>query len=96
MVEAIANGELDRAGLRAEKRAAKGGDSEEGKSGPFTFRFAPKGAGFRFNLTFRKHEVSRDEVIATLEGILSELRSGASLSDAAPSSEVTPETTPGG
>lgn len=87
MVEAIANGELDRAGLRAEKKAARGDGGDE-RPKPFVFRMAPRGESFRFQLAFRKAEVSREEVIATLEKILDDLRKGADLGESGSAQET--------
>jgi ParB family transcriptional regulator, chromosome partitioning protein len=51
---------------------------------PFTFTYRAPTKQFAFQLSFKKTEVEPDEVIATLEGILEELRaqrSGASVVD---------------
>ena len=74
LVEAIAAGEFDREMLRQAKKVSRGEQSDRAR--PFVYRFAPTGGDFRFNLTFKRSEVSRDELIAALEGILHRIRTG--------------------
>jgi ParB family chromosome partitioning protein len=77
MIEAIAAGEVDRAGLRAFKKGSEGpngGSDGTERPKPFVFKFHPKGSDFRFQIAFRKSEVSKEELISTLEGVLDELK----------------------
>jgi ParB family chromosome partitioning protein len=62
---------------RAEaRRLTRGGRPQRSRGRPrhFKFSYAPKGAGFSLSLQFRKAEVSRGEIIGTLEGILEDLK----------------------
>ena len=43
------------------------------KPQPFLFQFEPENEEFKFRIQFRKSHVSRDELIRTLRGILSQL-----------------------
>jgi ParB family chromosome partitioning protein len=56
--------------LSRERRSPKG----RGRPRHFKFSYAPRGAGFSFSLQFKKSEVPREEVIATLEAILEDLK----------------------
>jgi len=80
MIRAIASGELDRSGLRQEKKAIRQVSSSAPvvSRKPFVFRFAPKGSTFRFQLTFKKSDVSSGEILSTLEEIVTQLRSQGS------------------
>ncbi len=80
LVEAISTGEIDRQGLREQKKASRGeASTDDERRRPFVFKYAPKDSGFRFQLSFQKNDVSREEVISTLEEVLSNLKSeGAS------------------
>jgi ParB family chromosome partitioning protein len=59
---------------REEARRFKKDDRPQRKGKSFTFRYQPQDDEFRFRVTFRKPEVQRDELIETLERILSSLR----------------------
>jgi ParB family chromosome partitioning protein len=48
---------------------------------PFIFQFEPENETFKFRIQFKKSHVSRDELITTLRGILSQLE-GSSASEA--------------
>ena len=73
MVASIHQGGLRRDEARALKkdRAAK-----PGRPRPFVFRFQPEDRSFRLQLKFRKSEVDRSELVATLKELVRSLESG--------------------
>ncbi|HVT05522.1 MAG TPA: ParB/RepB/Spo0J family partition protein [Thermoanaerobaculia bacterium] len=74
LVERIASGELSRADVRKETRAAEE-PKKAGRPKNFVFNFKDKDLPFSFSMSFNKAEVEKREVIEALEGILSRLRS---------------------
>jgi len=56
--------------LTRERRPPRG----RGRPRHFKFSYAPKGASFSLSLHFKKAEVPREEIIATLEAILDDLK----------------------
>src|SRR5687767_5148747 len=69
LVAQIASGELDRAELR-QKTAKKGEASKAGRPKNFTFELKDKSLPFRFNMTFKKAEVEKQEIIDALRAVL--------------------------
>jgi hypothetical protein len=61
---------LTRDEARKERREEQTGPQ---RPQPFIFQFEPENETFRFRIQFKKSHVSRDELIATLRGILSQL-----------------------
>jgi ParB family chromosome partitioning protein len=59
---------------REEARQFKREDKTPRRNRNFVFRYEPENDEFRFRVTFKKSDVERDELIATLEHILSGLR----------------------
>jgi len=59
---------------RDEARQFKREDRRPRKGKQFTFRYQPQDDEFSFRVTFRKERVERDELIGTLERILTSLR----------------------
>jgi ParB family chromosome partitioning protein len=49
---------------------------KRGRPKSYVFQYRPEGKAFQLRLQFRKPDVDRHEVIATLEGIIAELRKG--------------------
>jgi len=64
---------------RAEARRLARPASEKNRGRPrnFVFKYAPRQKAFSLSLQFKKAQVPREEVIATLESILEELRADA-------------------
>ncbi|MEL7061453.1 MAG: ParB/RepB/Spo0J family partition protein [Acidobacteriota bacterium] len=75
MLEEVSQHGLSRDDLRKRTRAPKDGAAPRRK--PFVFSFRPQDKSFALSLKFRQSSVSKDELISTLEGILSELRSSS-------------------
>jgi len=98
LVQEIAEQNLDREQVRASARTpspeaaspgAHGGAS--GRFRPLTLRFKPEhGGGVHLSLSLRRPGVTREEVIATLEGLLEQLRRGE-LDDRLASGEAAAE-----
>jgi len=59
---------------REEARQFKREDKTPRRNRNFVFRYEPENDEFRFRVTFKKSDVERDELIATLEHILDGLR----------------------
>ena len=78
MMHRIMQGGLTRDEARRERRDEQGGPQ---RPQPFIFQFEPENESFRFRIQFKKSHVSRDELITTLRGILSQLE-GSSDSQA--------------
>ena len=87
LVQEIAEQNLDRAAARASAASAGAGEAPQGAStgaGPAQGRFRPlqirlhttPNSPVRLSLTIRQPGVSKDEVIATLETLLEQLRAG--------------------
>ena len=74
----ILQGGLTRDEARRERREEQTGPQ---RPQPFIFQFEPENETFRFRIQFKKSHVSRDELITTLRGILSQLE-GSSSSEA--------------
>jgi len=70
MLHRILQGGLTRDEARRERRDEQGGPQ---RPQPFIFQFEPENETFKFRLQFKKSHVSRDELIVTLRGILSQL-----------------------
>ena len=83
MVEAvhrIIQGGLTRDEARRERREeAVGGPRPQ----PFIFSYQPDNEAFRLRIQFRKSQVSREELLATLRAILAELERSAAHADPA-------------
>ena len=83
MIEAvhrIIQGGLTRDEARRERREeAVGGPRPQ----PFIFSYQPDNEAFRLRIQFRKSQVSREELIATLRAILAELEHSAAHADPA-------------
>jgi ParB family chromosome partitioning protein len=70
MLHRILQGGLTRDEARKERREEQTGPQ---RPQPFIFQFEPDNEAFRFRIQFKKSHVSRDELITTLRGILSQL-----------------------
>ena len=70
MVHRMLQGGLTRDEARRERQEAVTGPQ---KPQPFLFQFEPENEEFKFRIQFKKSHVSRDELIRTLRGILSQL-----------------------
>jgi ParB family chromosome partitioning protein len=75
MLARILQGGLTRDEARKERREEQTGPQ---RPQPFIFQFEPDNETFRFRIQFKKSHVSRDELIVTLRGILSQLEGAAS------------------
>jgi ParB family transcriptional regulator, chromosome partitioning protein len=78
ILQRILQGGLTRDEARKERRDEQTGPQ---RPQPFIFQFEPENETFRFRIQFKKSHVSRDELITTLRGILSQLE-GSSSSEA--------------
>ena len=78
MLHRILQGGLTRDEARKERREEQTGPQ---RPQPFIFQFEPENETFRFRIQFKKSHVSRDELITTLRGILSQLEGGSSEAD---------------
>lgn len=74
LVERIASGHNTRESVRRE--TAKPRSSGPGRPKAFVFNYRPTTKAFTMKLQFRKGAVERQEIISTLEGILTELKQG--------------------
>ena len=75
LVEKIASGESStRQEIRKETARPKA--AHAGRPRPFIFQYKAPTKAYSFQLKFRKGAVEKNEIIATLEGILEELRHG--------------------
>lgn len=72
LLEEVHRRGLSRDDLRRQKRGEKKGASQRRK--PFVFSFRPPDKSFSMSLKFRQSQVSKNELIQTLEKILSDLR----------------------
>jgi ParB family chromosome partitioning protein len=72
LVERIASGHNTRESVRRE--TAKARPQGPGRPRSFVFNFRPQTKAFTMKLQFRKGSVEKQEIIETLEGILTELR----------------------
>lgn len=70
MARRIAEGKLTREDARSERRAEK---DEEARPQPFVFNFKPENESFHLRIQFRRTQVSRNELLATLRAIVAEL-----------------------
>jgi ParB family chromosome partitioning protein len=80
MVERIAAGGLSRDEAR---RARQEENVPAPRPQPFLFDFQPEDNSFRLRILFRKSQVSREELAATLRNILREIEAGSISSSAA-------------
>src|SRR5216683_3087776 len=78
MLHRILQGGLTRDEARRERREEQSGPQ---RPQPFIFHFEPPNDAFKFRIQFKKSHVSRDELIATLREILSQLEGGATEAD---------------
>ncbi len=78
MMHRILQGGLTRDEARRERQEEQAVPS---RPQPFIFQFEPENETFKFRIQFKKSHVSRDELITTLRGILSQLE-GSSESHA--------------
>jgi ParB family transcriptional regulator, chromosome partitioning protein len=74
----ILQGGLTRDEARRERREEQSGPQ---RPQPFIFQFEPENDAFKFRIQFRKSHVSRDELVATLRGILAQLEGSSSEAD---------------
>jgi ParB family chromosome partitioning protein len=72
LVERIASGHATREAVRRETSKAR--PASPGRPRAYIFNYRPTTKAFTMKLQFRKGTVERQEIIETLEGILSELR----------------------
>jgi ParB family transcriptional regulator, chromosome partitioning protein len=75
MFQRILQGGLTRDEARRERREEQAGPQ---RPQPFNFHFEPQDGSFKFRIQFKKSHVSRDELIATLREILSQLEGSSS------------------
>jgi ParB family transcriptional regulator, chromosome partitioning protein len=78
MLHRILQGGLTRDEARRERREEQTGPQ---RPQPFIFQFEPESEAFRFRIQFKKSHVSRDELITTLRGILSQLEGSSAEAD---------------
>jgi ParB family chromosome partitioning protein len=78
MLHRILQGGLTRDEARKERREEQAGPQ---RPQPFIFQFEPENETFRFRIQFKKSHVSRDELINTLRGILTQLEGASSEAD---------------
>ena len=78
MLHRILQGGLTRDEARKERRDEQTGPQ---RPQPFIFQFEPENETFRFRIQFKKSHVSRDELITTLRGILSQLEGSSTEAD---------------
>ena len=78
MLHRILQGGLTRDEARRERRQEQAGPQ---RPQPFLFQFEPQDEAFRFRIQFKKSHVTRDELIATLREILSQLEGSSSEAD---------------
>jgi ParB family chromosome partitioning protein len=78
MFHRIMQGGLTRDEARRERREEQAGPQ---RPQPFIFQFEPQNETFKFRIQFKKSHVSRDELIATLREILSQLEGSSSEAD---------------
>jgi hypothetical protein len=78
MMHRILSGGLTRDEARRERQEEQ---AVPHRPQPFIFQFEPENETFKFRIQFKKSHVSRDELITTLRGILSQLE-GSSESHA--------------
>lgn len=71
LLEEVDRRGLSRDDLRRQKREPRGTQRPR----PFVFKFKPQDKRFNLSLKFRQSQVSKSELIETLESILTELRS---------------------
>ena len=64
----------DSGATRRRAREAAGRRGSKGRARPFVYRYASPNRTFSLRLAFRKTSVARDQLIATLEGIIDDLR----------------------
>jgi len=87
LLQIVRQGDIEKMVALVEKIASQGGATREtvrketGKAKPgrpraFVFNYRPPTKAFNLKLSFRKGKADRDEVIAALEAILDDLRSG--------------------
>ena len=85
LLQVVRQGDSQKMLALLEKIASQGGATREqlrtetkkpapGRPKAFTFNFKPQNKAFNLRLSFNKKNASKDEIIATLEGILRELR----------------------
>jgi ParB family chromosome partitioning protein len=78
MLARILQGGLTRDEARKERREEQTGPQ---RPQPFIFQYVPDNESFRFRIQFKKSHVSRDELIVTLRGILSQLEGSSDAAD---------------
>jgi len=78
MLARILQGGLTRDEARKERRDEQTGPQ---RPQPFIFQYEPDNETFRFRIQFKKSHVSRDELIVTLRGILSQLEGSSEAAD---------------
>ncbi len=66
--------EVDRRGLSRDDLRRQKRDKKSSRPRPFVFSYKPQDKNFNLSLKFRQSQVSKSEVIQTLESILAELR----------------------
>lgn len=97
-VERIVKNGMTRDEARDARKASNqsAGNASPARPQPYTYRFASPGKEFRFELKFKRAEVSDEELIEVLEGILSQVRQVRQVrrTPQAPQDVVTPNTEP--
>ncbi len=96
LLQIVRQGDPEKMAALAEQISSQGGMTRQevrqqvpakhprhGRPRPFTFTYKAPTKQFAFSLSFKKAEVEADEVIATLEGILAELKAQRSVADVA-------------
>lgn len=68
LIEKISSGSLNREQTRKATRAPR-----RGRPKNFVFKYGKRGNPFKLQMTFRKSDVERDEIIAALRSLISEL-----------------------
>ncbi len=85
MARRIAAGKLTRDEARQERREEKNAGP---RPQPYLFTFRPVSGAFNLRLQFRKSQVSRDELIATLRSILDDLEHEETAASTAPAANT--------
>ena len=74
LLEEVDRRGLSRDDLRRQKRNEKTASGVSQRRKPFVFKFRPQDKSFNLSLKFRQSQVSKNELIETLENILQDLR----------------------
>ncbi len=74
LLEEVDRRGLSRDDLRRQKRGQKKAKDVARRPRPFVFNFRPPDKSFKLSLRFRQSQISKTELIQTIEGILEDLR----------------------